>query len=116
MTREETSKYSEPLPDGRIRQFSFEVEANSVITSPAYPEKIEPGWLEIRGLAWSGSGKIAKAEVSTDAGQNWSAAELQGACVGKVPYTVPLSLELAGKTCGNYEPRHGPDRLHPAYP
>ena len=54
MTREETSKYSEPLPDGRIRQFSFELEANSVITSPAYPEKIEPGWLEIRGLAWPG--------------------------------------------------------------
>ena len=83
MTREETSKYSEPLPDGRIRQFSFELEANSVITSPAYPEKLEPGWLEIRGLAWSGSGKIVKVEVSTDAGQNWSVAELQGPVLAK---------------------------------
>ena len=83
MTREETSKYTEPLPDGRIRQFSFEMEANSVITSPACPDEIEPGWLEIRGLAWSGSGKIAKVEVSTDAGQNWSVAELQGPVLAK---------------------------------
>ena len=83
MTREETSKYTEPLPDGRIRQFSFEMEANSVITSPAYPDEIEPGWREIRGLAWSGSGKIAKVEVSTDAGQNWSVAELQGPVLAK---------------------------------
>ena len=83
MTREETSKYSEPLPDGSIRQFSFEMEANSVITSPAYPEKIEPGWLEMRGLAWSGSGKIVKVEVSTDAGHNWSVAELQEPVLAK---------------------------------
>ena len=83
MTREETSKYSEPLPDGRIRQFSFEMEANSVITSPACPEKIEPGWLEIRGLAWSGAGKIVKVEVSTDTGRNWSVAELQEPVLAK---------------------------------
>jgi sulfane dehydrogenase subunit SoxC len=31
---------------------------------------------EIRGLAWSGRGKITKVEVSTDAGQTWSEAML----------------------------------------
>src|SRR5512140_1949574 len=35
MTRWETSKYTDPLPDGTARQFSFDMDAKSVITSPA---------------------------------------------------------------------------------
>ena len=52
MTREETSKYTDPLGDGStVRQFSFVMDARSIITDPAYPRVIEPGWHEIRGLA-----------------------------------------------------------------
>jgi sulfane dehydrogenase subunit SoxC len=40
MTRWETSKYTDPLPGGKARQFSFEMDAKSIITSPAYPEKL----------------------------------------------------------------------------
>ena len=39
MTREETSKYTDPLPDGTARQFSFVMDAKSIITEPAFPEK-----------------------------------------------------------------------------
>ncbi len=77
MTREETSKYTEPVKDGKIRQFSFTMDARSIITYPAYPAQLQKGWVEIRGLAWSGRGKVQKVEISTDAGKTWNAARLQ---------------------------------------
>ncbi len=77
MTREETSKYTDPLADGTARQFSFVFDARSIITAPAYPDVVEPGWIEIRGIAWSGRGTIARVDVSTDGGRTWQAARLQ---------------------------------------
>ena len=77
MTREETSKYTDPLADGTARQFSFVFDARSIITTPAYPETITPGWVEIRGIAWSGHGTIARVEISTDGGDSWVSARLQ---------------------------------------
>lgn len=77
MTREETSKYTDPLADGTARQFSFVFDARSIITSPAYPDVVEPGWVEIRGIAWSGRGTIAQVDISTDGGRTWQAARLQ---------------------------------------
>ena len=82
MTREETSKYTEPV-NGKIRQFSFVMDARSIITYPAYPAKVEKGWIEIRGIAWSGRGKIVKVEVSTDAGKSWHEALLQNPVLDK---------------------------------
>ncbi len=77
MTREETSKYTEEIKDGKIRQFSFDMDARSIITYPAYPVQLEKGWTEIRGIAWSGRGKIETVEISTDAGKKWKPAILQ---------------------------------------
>lgn len=77
MTREETARYTEPVKDGKIRQFSFTMDARSIITYPAYPAQLQKGWVEIRGLAWSGRGKIRQVEISTDAGKTWNAARLQ---------------------------------------
>ena len=77
MTREETSKYTEPMADGSARMFSFLMDARSLITYPAYPVTLTRGWLEINGIAWTGSGKIARVDVSTDGGATWTAAKLQ---------------------------------------
>jgi len=78
MTREETSKYTDPLGDGsQSRQFSFVMDARSIITDPAYPRVLERGWHEIRGLAWSGRGRITRVDVSTDGGMSWQPADLQ---------------------------------------
>ena len=83
--REETSKYTDLMPDGKARQFTFLMEANSVITSPC-PEKPMThgkGFHEIRGIAWSGHGKIRRVDVSTDGGDNWRTAELQEPVLSK---------------------------------
>jgi sulfane dehydrogenase subunit SoxC len=78
MTREETSKYTDPLDDGTARQFSFVMDAKSVITFPAYPFALpERGWWEVRGLAWSGRGRVTRVDVSTDGGRTWTRARLQ---------------------------------------
>ncbi|GJD75150.1 sulfite dehydrogenase [Methylobacterium goesingense] len=78
-TREETAKYTDLMPDGTARQFTFVMEAKSVITTPSGGERLgEPGFREIRGLAWTGRGRIARVEVSTDGGARWQAATLEG--------------------------------------
>lgn len=79
MTREETSKYTDLLPNGKAIQFSFEMDAKSVITSPSGEMQLQgPGFYEITGLAWSGRGRITSVEVSTDGGGTWRKAQLQG--------------------------------------
>jgi sulfane dehydrogenase subunit SoxC len=77
MTREETSHYTDLMPDGKARQFTMVMEAKSVITSPSGGHRIVPGFVEIRGLAWSGRGRITKVDVSTDGGTSWEPAILQ---------------------------------------
>ena len=84
MTREETSRYTDPLADGTARQFSFTMDAKSAITFPTFPYVLpERGWWEIRGLAWSGRGRITRVDVSTDGGRSWTPAELQGPILPK---------------------------------
>jgi sulfane dehydrogenase subunit SoxC len=77
-SREETSKYTDLMPDGKARRFTFYMEAKSIITAPSGGQRIAgPGFVEITGLAWSGHGKIARVEVSVDEGKTWKAATLQ---------------------------------------
>ncbi|MDF0650636.1 MAG: sulfite dehydrogenase [Nitrospira sp. LK265] len=77
MTREETSQYTDLMPDGTARQFTMVMDAKSVITSPSGGQRIQSGFVEIRGLAWSGRGSITLVEVSTDGGRSWQQAALQ---------------------------------------
>ena len=73
MTREETSKYTDLMPDGKARQFTFEMDPKSLITFPSGGHKLEgAGFYEISGLAWSGRGSIRRVEVSADGGRTWA--------------------------------------------
>jgi len=77
MSREETSKYTDPLPGGKARQFSFVMDVKSLITSPSYPGQLaEKGWHAVRGIAWSGRGRVTRVDVSTDGGRTWQEATL----------------------------------------
>jgi sulfane dehydrogenase subunit SoxC len=84
MTKDETSKYTITLADGKSLQFVFPSEGKSVIThpSPGLAMK-EPGLYEISGIAWSGYGKIAKVEISADGGRSWAQAALQEPVLSK---------------------------------
>lgn len=78
MTREETSKYTDLMPDGKARQFTFEMDPKSLITYPSGGHQLAgPGYYEITGLAWSGRGAIRRVEVSADGGKTWRDAQLQ---------------------------------------
>ena len=59
------------------------MDARSIITFPAYPVQLAKGWIEIRGIAWSGRGKITRVEVSTDEGKTWLPANLQAPVLDK---------------------------------
>ena len=96
-TREETSKYTDLMPDGIARQFTFVMEAKSVITRPAGGQQLkQPGFHEITGLAWSGHGRIRSVEVSTDGGKSWQAASLQEPILPKCLTRFRLSWNWDG--------------------
>jgi sulfane dehydrogenase subunit SoxC len=78
MTRWETSTYTDLMPDGTARQFTFRMEAKSLVTRPSAGDRLPgPGAYELTGLAWSGQGTIAGVEITTDGGKTWTPAELQ---------------------------------------
>ena len=84
MTREETSKYTDVMKGGKARQFTFTMEAKSVITFPSGEMKLPgAGFYEVTGLAWSGRGTITKVEISTDGGKTWHLAALDGPVLPK---------------------------------
>jgi sulfane dehydrogenase subunit SoxC len=77
MTREETSKYTDLMANGKARQFTFAMDAKSVITFPSGDMKLPgPGFYNVTGLAWSGNGRIQSVDVSTDAGATWHPASI----------------------------------------
>ena len=76
--REETSKYTDLLADGKARRFTWEMEVKSVITNPSPQASINHGRGQtvLSGLAWSGYGRIERVDVSIDGGRNWKTARL----------------------------------------
>ncbi len=66
--REPTGLHSESLP---------QIEVKSVIAYPCSGSVVPPGHLEVKGMAWSGQGKITGVEVSADEGSQWEKAAFQ---------------------------------------
>jgi len=75
----ETKNYSQILPGGKTWRFHFVMEVKSFITHPSFGTNLkEPGLYAISGVAYSGTGRIAKVMVSADGGKSWGEAALQG--------------------------------------
>ena len=97
MTREETSKYTDSLPDGTARQFTFLMEAKSVITRPSPGHVLkDKGFHEISGLAWSGHGRVRRVDVSVDGGVNWREARLEAPVLSRALTRFRLGWDWDG--------------------
>ena len=97
MTRWETDRYTQLLANGKAMQFQLRMETNSVITSPSGMMEIRPGYHRITGLAWSGRGKIAKVEISTDEGRTWKQAQLNYPVLPKAQTRFQMDWVWDGK-------------------
>lgn len=82
--REETSKYTDLLADGRSRRFTFFMDAKSVVTNPSPQAPLKhKGSNVLSGLAWSGRGTIKRVDVTLDGGRNWQHARIDGPVLEK---------------------------------
>ncbi|RME98604.1 MAG: sulfite dehydrogenase [Alphaproteobacteria bacterium] len=79
-TREETSKYTDLMENGKSRRFTWVMDCKSVITNPSPQAPIThgKGHTVITGLAWSGRGTIDRVDVTLDGGRNWHEARIDG--------------------------------------
>lgn len=90
--RDETSKYTDTLPDRTSLQFTFPMDAKSLITSPSGQMRVTQGGIyRVTGIAWSGAGSIRRVEVSADGGQTWGDALIESQQLDKalVRFSIP---------------------------
>jgi sulfane dehydrogenase subunit SoxC len=94
--RDEVSKYTDLLENGNARQGTLFMDVKSVITFPTTGDLLpEKGFYEIRGIAWSGRGKIKGVDVSLDGGKNWKTAKLSTDPLSKafIEFTFPFNWD-----------------------
>ncbi|BBP52621.1 sulfite dehydrogenase [Pseudomonas sp. St386] len=97
-SREETAKYTDLMADGKARKFSFVMECKSLVTYPSGTQKLtRKGLHEMRGIAWSGHGKITRVDVSVDGGNNWTQAKLQEPILTKALTVFRAPFEWNGQ-------------------
>lgn len=71
--------YGHLTQDPATAALGYQIGPKSVITFPSGSQRLpEPGFYEISGLAWSGGGKVARVEISTDGGRSWQDADIRG--------------------------------------
>jgi len=96
--REETSKYTDLLANGKARRFTWVMDVKSVITNPSPQAPVTHGKvpLVISGLAWSGNGRIKRVDVTTDGGRNWKTARIDGPSLPKALHRFYLDIDWDG--------------------
>ncbi len=97
--REETSKYTDLMADGRARRFTWVMDAKSVITnpSPQAPLTHGKGPTIITGMAWSGRGTIKRVDVTLDGGKNWHQARISGPSLDKSMHRFYFEFDWDGR-------------------
>jgi len=96
--RDETSHYTELMPNGKARQYMFLQGVKSAIVKPSFEMNMKgPGFYEVSGLAWSGSGRVAKVEVSADGGKSWALAALTAPVLSKALTRFRLAWQWDGR-------------------
>ncbi len=96
--REETSKYTDLLADGRSRRYTFIMDAKSVVTNPSPQAPLKhKGRNVLSGLAWSGRGTIKRVDVTLDGGKNWQSARIDGPVLEKSLTRFYVDFDWAGQ-------------------
>src|SRR5436190_3486243 len=86
------------MENGKARQFTFVMDAKSVITAPSPQAPLRAkGFTVISGLAWSGRGKVARVDVSLDGGRNWREAKIDGLVLDKACVRFYAETEWTGQ-------------------
>lgn len=97
MSKFDTVSYTDLGSDGIAERFTFEMGIKSVITSPSPGQQLDgAGWYEIRGLAWTGAGKVSTVQISTD-NEHWHNAELQEPVLSKALTRFRIPWKWDGK-------------------
>jgi sulfane dehydrogenase subunit SoxC len=97
-TREETSKYTDLLADGRSRRHTFVMDAKSVVTNPSPQAPLKyRGRNVLTGVAWSGRGTIKRVDVTIDGGRNWQSARVDGPVLDKSLVRFYVDLDWNGQ-------------------
>ena len=97
-TREETSKYTDLLADGRSRKHTFVMDAKSVVTNPSPQAPLRyRGRNVLSGFAWSGRGTVKRVDVSLDGGRNWRTARIDGPVLDKSLTRFYLDFDWNGE-------------------
>lgn len=80
------------------RQLLPAIQVKSVITEPLSGAVVRRGKTMVRGLAWSGCGRISKVQLSADRAMSWQLASLDGAGnrYDWVRWSVTVGLNTAG--------------------
>ena len=105
--RDETSHYTELMPNGKARQYMFLQGVKSAIIKPSFGMNMKgPGFYEISGLAWSGSGRVSKVEVSADGGKKLDSRRSHSAGLIEGADSLSARLAMEWPACNPDEPRH----------
>lgn len=97
--REETSKYTDLMENGKARRFTWEMDCKSVITNPSPQAPIVhgKGFTVISGVAWSGRGTVSRVDVTIDGGKNWHTARIDGPSLNKSLHRFYYEFEWDGR-------------------
>lgn len=97
--REETSKYTDLMANGKARRFTWEMDVKSVITnpSPQAPITHKSGFTVLTGVAWSGRGTVKRVDISLDGGKNWQQARIDGPSLDKSMHRFYFEFDWDGK-------------------
>jgi sulfane dehydrogenase subunit SoxC len=96
--REETSKYTDLMTDGRARRFTWIMDCKSVVTSPSPQAPLKfRGPNVLTGIAWSGRGTISRVDITLDGGRNWHPARLDGPSFDKAVHRFYYEFDWNGE-------------------
>ncbi|MGQ7847717.1 sulfite dehydrogenase [Granulosicoccus sp. 3-233] len=99
-SRFDTVSYTDLHGDGVADRMTFTMGVKSLITAPSAGQQLAAaGVHEVRGLAWSGAGRIAGVELSADGGRHWTAAILQEPVLDKALTRFRLPWHWDGRHC-----------------